>query len=102
MPKKSPLIVKVAGVNEKVTRAKYSNAPLFLVLRDEFRAEPRDVKVASGESASLECLPPKGVPDPSVHWTKDGHSLDVEEVNGRYEYEIIQRIVCRGFSMTCK
>ncbi|XP_026313598.1 roundabout homolog 3-like [Hyposmocoma kahamanoa] len=60
------------------------NATLIIaVLRDEFRTEPRDVKVASGESASLECLPPKGVPDPSVHWTKDGHSLDVEEVNGR-------------------
>lgn len=76
---------KVISVNEKVTRAKYNHAPLFLVLRDEFRTEPRDVKVASGESASLECLPPKGVPDPSVHWTKDGHGLDVEEVNGRYE-----------------
>lgn len=33
----------------------------------------------------LECSAPKGVPDPSVHWTKDGQTLDVEEVNGRYD-----------------
>lgn len=55
---------------------------LILVLRDDFRTEPRDVKVASGEPATLECSSPKGVPEPGVHWTKDGESLDVE-VNGR-------------------
>ncbi|CAH2266107.1 jg11111 [Pararge aegeria aegeria] len=52
------------------------------VLRDDFRNEPRDIRVASGEPAFLECSSPRGVPDPSVHWTKDGHTLDVE-VNGR-------------------
>ncbi|KOB78706.1 Roundabout, isoform B, partial [Operophtera brumata] len=46
-------------------------------------AEPRDVKVASGEPAVLECSGPKGVPDPSVHWTKDGQTLDVDQGNGR-------------------
>lgn len=54
--------------------------------------EPRDVKVASGEPATLECSAPKGVPDPGVHWTKDGQSLDVE-VNGRYlilDYQLRQ------------
>lgn len=59
------------------------------VLRDEFRNEPRDVKVASGEPAVLECSSPRGNPDPSVHWTKDGQTLDVE-VNGRYEMTTIK------------
>ncbi|KAL4707276.1 hypothetical protein ACJJTC_019814 [Scirpophaga incertulas] len=67
------------SVGEAVSK----NATLTIaVLRDEFRIEPRDIKIASGEPALLECSSPKGIPDPSVHWTKDGHSLDVE-VNGR-------------------
>ncbi|XP_026731821.1 neogenin-like isoform X3 [Trichoplusia ni] len=67
------------SVGEAVSK----NATLTIaVLRDDFRVEPRDVKVASGEPAVLECSAPKGVPDPGVHWTKDGQSLDVE-VNGR-------------------
>ncbi|KAJ8724385.1 hypothetical protein PYW08_015859 [Mythimna loreyi] len=67
------------SVGEAVSK----NATLTIaVLRDDFRVEPRDVKVASGEPATLECSAPKGVPDPGVHWTKDGQTLDVE-VNGR-------------------
>ncbi|CAF4901089.1 unnamed protein product [Pieris macdunnoughi] len=66
-----------------VGEAVSKNATLTIaVLRDEFRNEPRDVKVASGEPAMLECSSPKGAPDPSVHWVKDGRTLDVD-VNGR-------------------
>ncbi|XP_045767357.1 netrin receptor DCC-like isoform X1 [Maniola jurtina] len=66
-----------------VGEAVSKNATLTIsVLRDDFRSEPRDIRVASGEPALLECSSPRGVPDPSVHWTKDGHTLDVE-VNGR-------------------
>lgn len=38
--------------------------------------------MAAGEPAVMECSPPRGVPEPSVHWIKDGHVYNVE-VNGR-------------------
>lgn len=42
------------------------------VLRDEFRQPPGDVVVAAGEPAVLECVPPRGHPEPSVSWKKNG------------------------------
>lgn len=46
------------------------------ILRDDFRQNPVDVMVAVGEPAVLECQPPRGHPEPTISWKKDGSGLD--------------------------
>ncbi|KAM9348428.1 roundabout homolog 1-like [Symphorus nematophorus] len=46
------------------------------ILRDDFRQNPVDVMVAVGEPAVLECQPPRGHPEPTISWRKDGFNLD--------------------------
>ncbi|XP_044140495.1 roundabout homolog 1 isoform X2 [Bufo gargarizans] len=46
------------------------------ILRDDFRQNPSDVMVAVGEPAVMECQPPRGHPEPTISWRKDGTSID--------------------------
>lgn len=53
------------------------NASLTIaVLKEEFRQEPSDKMVAAGKPLVLECSPPKGHPEPTVTWKKDGIILN--------------------------
>ncbi|XP_039388372.1 roundabout homolog 1 isoform X8 [Mauremys reevesii] len=59
---------------------------LSSVLRDDFRQNPSDVMVAVGEPAVMECQPPRGHPEPTISWKKDGSPLDDKD----------ERITIRG------
>ncbi|XP_078282905.1 roundabout homolog 1 isoform X2 [Rhinoraja longicauda] len=53
------------------------NASLYVAtLREEFRLQPSSVVVALGQQGDMECLPPRGHPEPTVTWKKDGAPLD--------------------------
>lgn len=62
--------------------AKYYSFPnthffsLLTVLRDDFRQNPSDVMVAVGEPAVMECQPPRGHPEPTISWKKDGTPIN--------------------------
>ncbi|XP_065157877.1 roundabout homolog 1-like isoform X1 [Atheta coriaria] len=60
-------------------KARSRNATLTVaVLKDDFRLEPQNARIAAGEDVVLECGPPKGTPEPTVTWRKDGHTLEIE------------------------
>lgn len=51
---------------------------LFTALRDDFRASPQNTWMAQGDTAVLECEPPRGNPEPKVLWKKNGNLIDVK------------------------
>ncbi|XP_056140183.1 roundabout homolog 2-like [Lampris incognitus] len=61
------------------------------LLRDDFRQNPQDAVVAVGETASLECQPPRGHPEPTTYWRKDKIRLDLNKDD---------RIIVRGGKLT--
>jgi roundabout axon guidance receptor 2 len=63
----------------KVGSARSKNATLEVaVLRDDFRLMPVDTRVASGDTAILKCIPPRGNPKPRLIWLKNGQPLASE------------------------
>ncbi|CAG5877958.1 unnamed protein product [Menidia menidia] len=60
------------------------------VLRDDFKQNPQDAVVAVGETASFECQPPRGHPEPTTFWRKDKNRLDLKD----------DRITVRGGKLT--
>ncbi|KAH0623224.1 hypothetical protein JD844_031300 [Phrynosoma platyrhinos] len=56
------------------------NASLYVeVLQEEFRLHPSDLTVTVEERFMLECIPPRGHPEPVISWKKNG----VPVSNGR-------------------
>ncbi|KAG7305185.1 hypothetical protein JYU34_009220 [Plutella xylostella] len=56
--------------------ARSRNATLHVaVIREDFRLEPVSTQSAQGETVILECSPPRGSPEPSVYWKKNGQTL---------------------------
>lgn len=49
------------------------------VLRDDFRQAPSDVVVAAGEPAVLECVPPRGHPEPTVSWKRNNVRVSAKD-----------------------
>ncbi|CAH8542563.1 unnamed protein product [Dicrocoelium dendriticum] len=48
-------------------------------LNEQFLLEPQDKIVSLGETVLLECLPPTGMPKPTVHWTKNNLTVSPDE-----------------------
>lgn len=62
----------------------------FPVLRDDFRQTPSDVVVAAGEPAVMECIPPRGHPEPTISWKRN--NIRVNDRDERITVSFLQII----------
>uniref|UniRef100_A0A915AF13 Roundabout n=1 Tax=Parascaris univalens TaxID=6257 RepID=A0A915AF13_PARUN len=49
------------------------------MLRDDFRTRPRTTQAVIGNRAVMECVPPKGFPEPVVSWRKNDREFRPED-----------------------
>uniref|UniRef100_A0A8C0ITE3 Ig-like domain-containing protein n=1 Tax=Chelonoidis abingdonii TaxID=106734 RepID=A0A8C0ITE3_CHEAB len=64
--------------------ASSKNASLYIAaLREDFRLQPSDLLVTVGEQVLLECVPPRGHPEPTISWKKDGVSISQKVSSGK-------------------
>lgn len=49
---------------------------VFAVMRHDFRVLPAAQLVSAGDTTLLQCGPPRGRPEPTVFWRKDGRKVD--------------------------
>uniref|UniRef100_A0A3Q3W7Q5 Uncharacterized protein n=1 Tax=Mola mola TaxID=94237 RepID=A0A3Q3W7Q5_MOLML len=64
--------VYVCAAQNYLGEAVSRNASLEVaILRDDFRQTPSDVVVAAGEPAVMECIPPRGHPEPTISWKRN-------------------------------
>ncbi|XP_053213198.1 uncharacterized protein LOC128396610 [Panonychus citri] len=54
-------------------------------LRDDFRLIPKSDTVIAGDSVTLDCSPPRGSPEPSVTWKKDGEPMMTLMASPRFQ-----------------
>lgn len=61
------------------------------VLRDDFRQTPSDVVVAAGEPAVMECIPPRGHPEPTISWKRN--NIQVTDQDDRITVSWLQNFM---------
>uniref|UniRef100_A0A674IEY0 Ig-like domain-containing protein n=1 Tax=Terrapene triunguis TaxID=2587831 RepID=A0A674IEY0_9SAUR len=64
--------------------ASSKNASLYIAaLREDFRLQPSNLLVTVGEQVLLECAPPRGHPEPTISWKKDGVPISQKVSSGK-------------------
>ncbi|XP_074832788.1 roundabout homolog 4 isoform X2 [Carettochelys insculpta] len=79
----------------RLGKASSRNASLYVAaLREDFQLQPSNLVVSVGEQVLLVCAPPRGRPEPTISWKKDG--LPISQRDGRYELSGGKLLVVRA------